>query len=95
MSLKALLGSLLTIALAVGGWWVIFKADKLFGAAMTSDWPTAQTTSYKIDAYGFDLRAYEYVTPGGQVCNVAFTEHGPIGLDCQPAPTAEVSGATQ
>jgi len=32
----------------------------LFDSVMTSDWGTVGSTHYKLDAYGFDARVYEW-----------------------------------
>lgn len=32
----------------------------LFGSITSSGWPTKETKKYKIEAYGFDVRIYEW-----------------------------------
>lgn len=56
----------------------------LFDSMVTSDWETKESDNYKLDAYGFDLRVYEW-TPNGNpnmTCITAFGEKGSVGLQC-------------
>lgn len=56
----------------------------LFDSVATSDWKTKQSEKYKLEAYGYDLRVYEW-TPNGNpnvTCITAFGDSGPVGLQC-------------
>lgn len=58
----------------------------LFDSINTSGWPTIGTKNFKLEAYGYDLRAYEWVSPTdpSQVCVAVFTGSGsgPVGMQC-------------
>lgn len=60
----------------------------LFSSVATSDWDTKQSEKYKLEAYGFDLRVYEWSPKGNPnvVCVTAFGENGPVGLQCFEKP---------
>lgn len=55
----------------------------------TINWPKIEPDqAYKVEAYGTDVRVYEWqsqVTPG-KACVMAFSNSGPVGLDCDPTP---------
>ena len=56
----------------------------LFDSLATSDWETKKSDNYKLDAYGFDLRVYEWTPKGNPnvTCITAFGEKGSVGLQC-------------
>lgn len=56
----------------------------LFDSAATSGWDTKKSDKYKLEAYGFDLRVYEWTPKGNPdvTCITAFGEKGPVGLQC-------------
>lgn len=59
----------------------------LFDQLATSDWPTKKSEAYKVDAYGFDFRVYEWQTTSdpNTFCTVAIgnEDRAPyMGLDC-------------
>ena len=58
----------------------------LIDAAMTADWPTKPTTKYKLNMYGFDARAYEFITENGMKCVAVFPGGTATGwqLQCLP-----------
>ena len=53
-------------------------------SAATSSWDTKKSDKYKLEAYGFDLRVYEWSPKGNSdvTCITAFGEKGPVGLQC-------------
>ena len=53
-------------------------------SAATSGWDTKESEKYKLEAYGFDLRVYEWNPKGNSnvTCVTAFGETGPVGLQC-------------
>jgi hypothetical protein len=77
------MGSILFLVVSGVSYWVFTKTPRLFDSIMTGDWPTTESTKYKVEAYGFDIRVYEWTTPSGKVCNTAFTSDGPVGIDCE------------
>lgn len=59
----------------------------IWGAIATSDWPTKDSNAYKVSAFGFDFRVYEWQTDNdpNTVCTVAIgnVDRSPyMGLDC-------------
>jgi hypothetical protein len=66
----------------------------LFSSWATGDWPTEESNAFKVEAYGFDFRVYEWVSPTNPniTCSAGFIESGPIGYQCFPTvtPDAEV-----
>ena len=79
----------LTIAaLALGAFTATTANAGLFDSVATSDWETKKSDKYKLEAYGFDLRVYEWSPKGNPniVCVTAFSEKGPIGLQCFEKP---------
>jgi len=56
----------------------------IFGSVATIDWETKKSDKYKLEAYGFDLRVYEWNPKGNPdvTCITAFGEKGPIGMQC-------------
>lgn len=55
----------------------------LFSSGVTSGWPTAKSEKYKVEAYGFDIRTYDWERTDGKLCTAMFTDSGPVGLDCE------------
>jgi hypothetical protein len=58
----------------------------LFDSAMTSNWDTVESSRYKLDAYGYDARVYEWIpldNPGMRCVFVASNESSGVG--CYPA----------
>lgn len=55
--------------------------------AMTANWTTRESIAYKVEAYGFDFRVYEWTPVGNEdmSCVTGFSEVGSIGLQCFPA----------
>ena len=76
--------SLITITLTV-----LVTCGTLFGAASAGLWEkatslldtTVETTSFTIEAKGWNLRGYEFVTPTGARC-VSMTGTKKGGLSC-------------
>jgi hypothetical protein len=69
--------SLITISTAHAG---------LFDSAMTSNWDTVESSHYKLDAYGYDARVYEWTpldNPNMRCVFVASNESSGVG--CYPA----------
>ena len=56
----------------------------LFDSMATSDWETKKSDKYKLEAYGFDLRVYEWTPIGNPnvTCVAAFGEKGAVGMEC-------------
>lgn len=59
----------------------------IFDSVMTKDWPTKDSIKFKVDAYGFDIRVYEWVTESdpNTVCTVAIgnSDSSPyMGMQC-------------
>lgn len=55
----------------------------LFSSMVTSDWETKESKRYLVEAYGFDVRAYDWERSDGMLCTAMFTDSGPVGLDCE------------
>lgn len=55
----------------------------LFDSVATNGWPAAEVKKYKVPAYGFDVRAYDWKRTDGKICTMAFSQKGPVGLDCE------------
>lgn len=73
-----------TLALAALALTATTASAGLFDSMATSDWPTKESNNYKLDAYGFDLRIYEWHPDGNPdiTCITGFGEKGSIGLQC-------------
>lgn len=59
----------------------------IFDQIMTADWPSKKSKAYKVEAYGFDFRVYEWQTESDPnvFCTVAIgnADQAPyMGLDC-------------
>lgn len=56
----------------------------LFDSIATSNWPTKESNAFKVEAYGFDFRVYEWVSESdpNTVCTVAIGSNGYMGMDC-------------
>ena len=56
----------------------------LFSSFATGDWPTLDSTPGLIDAYGFDLRTYEWTpqTAPHMTCVTIYSDGGGGGLQC-------------
>lgn len=59
----------------------------LFDSLATSDWPTKSSKAYKVEAYGFDFRVYEWVSENdpNTICTVAIgnSSNAPyMGMQC-------------
>lgn len=59
----------------------------LFDQIATANWPSKASEAYKVDAYGFDFRVYEWQTTSdpNTFCTVAIgnADQAPyMGLDC-------------
>mgnify|MGYP001154969070 CR=1 FL=1 len=56
----------------------------LFDSVATKNWDTKATEKYKIEAYGYDMRIYEWNPEGNPniTCITGFSEVGSIGLQC-------------
>jgi hypothetical protein len=59
----------------------------IWHSAATSNWPTKPTKKYKLDMYGYDARAYEFITENGMRCVAVFPGGSAQGwqLQCLPA----------
>jgi hypothetical protein len=59
----------------------------LFSSAV-SDLPTQESTGYRVEAYGWDVRVYEFtpVTADNVLCVMAFGSNGAVGLTCVVLP---------
>lgn len=58
-------------------------AQNWLGAAIgTANWPTVESEAYKVEAFGSDLRVYEWQTKSGATCVAATAEKGPFGIQC-------------
>jgi hypothetical protein len=72
------LGTVTIATVAQAGLW-----DQL----ATMDWPVKESSAFKVEAYGFDFRVYEWQTENdpNTFCTVAIgnADHAPyMGLDC-------------
>lgn len=58
----------------------------VWDSVATSDWPSKPTKKYKLEMYGFDARAYEFVTENGMRCVAVFPGGSTSGwqLSCLP-----------
>ena len=79
---KTLFGIVLGLGLSVAS-----AQAGLFDQIMTSDWPSKPSEAYKVEAYGFDFRVYEWQTSSDSntFCTVAIgnADQAPyMGLDC-------------
>lgn len=59
----------------------------LFDMVATSDWPVKESNAFKVEAYGYDFRVYEWVseTNPNVVCSVAIgssTSAPYMGMQC-------------
>jgi hypothetical protein len=59
----------------------------VWGAIATSGWPTQKSEAFKVEAFGFDFRVYEWKskTDPDTICTVAIgnVKHAPyMGLNC-------------
>lgn len=59
----------------------------LFDSIATSNWPTKQSNAFKVEAYGFDFRVYEWQTDAdpNTICTVAIgnSSSAPyMGMEC-------------
>lgn len=56
----------------------------LFDSMATSGWETRTSDKYKLEAYGFDLRVYEWVSKNdpNTMCTAVFGQTGPTGMQC-------------
>ena len=56
----------------------------LFDSVATRNWDTKESDNYKLEAYGFDLRIYEWNPKGNPnvTCITGFSEVGSIGIQC-------------
>lgn len=76
------------LGLACGIWAASIEPAEagLFDSISTSSWRTIQSDKFKIDAYGYDVRAYEWVSPNDptQICVMTFagSGKGAIGMQC-------------
>jgi hypothetical protein len=58
----------------------------LFTSAMTSSWDTIDSKYYKLDAYGFDARVYEWTPLGNPNMRCVFVaSNKSSGVGCYPA----------
>lgn len=79
---KMIFGIVFGLGLSVAG-----AQAGLFDQLMTSDWPTKESKAYKVEAYGFDFRVYEWQTESdpNTFCTVAIgnADRAPyMGLNC-------------
>lgn len=79
---KMIFGFALGLGLSVAG-----AQAGLFDQIMTYDWPSKESKAYKVEAYGFDFRVYEWQTESdtNTFCTVAIgnADRAPyMGLDC-------------
>jgi hypothetical protein len=71
--------------LMIGGMLVAGTSNAgLFSSFATANWPTQKSTAYKVEAYGFDFRVYEWrsTTDPSILCTAGFTDSAAIGLQC-------------
>jgi hypothetical protein len=63
----------------------------LFSSWSTGDWPTEESNAFKVEAYGFDFRVYEWASPTNPdiTCSASFTDSGAIGYQCFPTVTPD------
>ena len=59
----------------------------LFDSLATSDWPVKESNAFKVEAYGYDFRVYEWVSEANPnvVCSVAIgnSNSAPyMGMQC-------------
>lgn len=79
---KILFGLVIGLGISVG----VAQAG-LWDQLATFDWPSKESQAYKVEAYGFDFRVYEWQTESdpNTFCTVAIgnADHAPyMGLDC-------------
>jgi hypothetical protein len=63
----------------------------LFDSLATSDWPVKESNAFKVEAYGYDFRVYEWVSEANPnvVCSVAIgnSNSAPyMGMQCFEKP---------
>lgn len=56
----------------------------ILGSLASSSWPTKETTRYKLDAYGFDVRVYEWTPEDNKNvrCILAAGNNNSTGVAC-------------
>jgi hypothetical protein len=79
---KVLFGLVTGLALSVAS-----AQAGLFDQIATSNWPSKESKAYKVEAYGFDFRVYEWQTESDEntFCTVAIgnADHAPyMGMEC-------------
>ena len=79
---KILFGLVMGLGISVG----VAQAG-LWDQIATMDWPSKESKAFKVEAYGFDFRVYEWQTENdpNTFCTVAIgnADHAPyMGLDC-------------
>lgn len=81
----------ITAAAIIGSGYAVFSANQaragLFDQIMTADWPSKESKAFKVEAYGFDFRVYEWQTENdpNTFCTVAIgnADQAPyMGLHC-------------
>lgn len=85
MALGALLMMLFMVSNANAG-----LIGNAMDSAATSNWPTKETKKYKLNMYGFDGRAYEFVTDNGMRCVAVFPGGSAVGWQLQCLPSTGV-----
>ena len=55
-----------------------------FSSFSTSDWPTKESSAFKVESYGYDFRVYEWQSEANPnvTCTAGFTDTGAIGMQC-------------
>ena len=88
--MKQLVYIIAASAILAGGY-ALFATNKanagLFDSLATGNWPTKESTAFKVEAYGFDFRVYEWQTESdpNTFCTVAIgnSSSAPyMGLNC-------------
>lgn len=79
---KVLFGLVAGLAISVGS-----AQAGLWDQVATFNWPSKESIAYKVEAYGFDFRVYEWKSSNdpNTVCTVAIgnADQAPyMGLDC-------------
>lgn len=79
---KVLFGLVAGLAISVGS-----AQAGLWDQIATYNWPSKESKAFKVEAYGFDFRVYEWQTENdpNTFCTVAIgnTDNAPyMGLDC-------------
>ncbi len=87
---KLLITAALALALATAA-----AHASIWDSAATSNWSVKPTKKYKLDMYGYDARAYEFVTDNGLRCVAVFPGGNSTGWQLQCLPIQPTNQTTK